>query len=462
MATISRRSALARIAGGLSLPCLAWPHRCWGISPSGPPPSIVYVFSDEHRWQSMSFTEMPEVRTPNMARMAREGFQFTHCVSNYPVCTPHRGMLMTGRWPRMTGLVDNNLSLSPDEAAVGKVFRQAGWRTAYIGKWHLGGTRAEPFGFEHSLIWENTNQHMEGSVYYPATGEPVRPKGYNATLMTDQALEFITSASRQASPYLLMLSLNPPHSSFTDAPADKQALYPPGSLPFHPNYRDQSGSGLFQHNGSPHYEGYHAHITAVDEELGRILRTVAASSQADRTLVIYSSDHGSMFGSQGVGSKRQPFEESIRVPFLVWGPESRVRPGQTDALFGSLDIFPTLCGLAGLETPAGCCGVDYSSWISRGMGPEPEDQFIMHIAKDNASGGQRHPAPLFRGVRHRQYTYFITADGGEHLFDNHADPYQLNDLGHDPEFTGTRERLKDRVRWYLNAARDTFDPIPRT
>ena len=459
MTTISRRSVLARMVGGLSFPYFATQGRSCGALRSGPHPSIVYVFSDEHRWQSMSFTEMPAVQTPNMARMTREGFQFTRCISNYPVCTPHRGMLITGRWPRMTGMIDNDLFLSDDEVTVGKVFRQAGWRTGYIGKWHLGGTRAEPFGFDHSLVWEKTSQHMEGSVFYPASGEPVSPKGYNATLMTDQALEFIESASRQASPYFLMLSLDPPNSQFTDAPPDKSALYPPGSLPFRSNYQKIPSSELFSDNGTPYYEGYHAHITAVDEELGRILNAVAASPQADRTLVIYTSDHGSMFGSHGAGSKRQPYEESIRVPFLVWGPEPWVRPGRTDALFSSIDIFPTLCGLAGVEIPDSCCGQDYSSWISRGDGPDPEDQFIMHLAKDNATGGQRHPAPLFRGIRHRQYTYFVTADGREHLFDNETDPYQLNNLGNDPQYTDLRKQFKARVQTYLTVARDTFDPL---
>ncbi|HOQ90721.1 MAG TPA: hypothetical protein PLX03_11330, partial [Candidatus Hydrogenedentes bacterium] len=99
---------------------------------------------------------------------------------------------------------------------------------------------------------------------------------------------------------------------------------------------------------------------------------------------------------------------------------------------------------------------------SRGQGPDPDDQFIMHIAKDNASGGQRHPAPLFRGIRNRRYTYFITGDGAEHLFDNDADPYQLNDLGAGPNHTEIRGRFRDRLRAHLTRARDTFEPLSTT
>ncbi|HOV60301.1 MAG TPA: sulfatase [Candidatus Hydrogenedentes bacterium] len=460
MRTCSRRAALSRIAGGLFLPCLYCVNHCEATTRRGTSPSIVYVFSDEHRWQSMSFTEMSAVHTPHMARMAREGFQFSRAISNYPVCTPHRGMLITGRWPRETGLIDNGLPLSDQEITVGKVFRAAGWKTGYIGKWHLGGTRAEPFGFDHSLIWENTHSHMEGSVYYPADGQPVKPKGYNAAIMTDQALAFIEAASSGDTPYLLMLSLDPPHANFIDAPPEQLALYPPGSLPRRPNYRETGdGTAIYHQNGSPYYEGYHAHITAVDEQLGRILGAVAASPQANRTIVIYTSDHGSMFGSHGVGSKRQPYEESIRVPFLVWGPAQYVRPGETGALFGSIDVFPTLCGLAGLEIPGSCAGQDFSSWITTGCGPDPDSQFIMHVSKDNASGGTNHPAPLFRGIRHRRHTYFITADGREHLFDNQVDPYQENDLGHAPALEETRNQLKQGLRACLARARDHFEPL---
>ncbi|MCC6152790.1 MAG: sulfatase-like hydrolase/transferase, partial [Candidatus Hydrogenedentes bacterium] len=123
-------------------------------------PNIIYLFSDEHRWHSMSCTELPELKTPNLARLAEESAEFTQCISNYPVCSPYRAMLLTGRWPYETGIIDNGLPLSPDENTVGKAFQTADWRTGYIGKWHLNGTRAEPFGFEHSLIWEKTNQHF--------------------------------------------------------------------------------------------------------------------------------------------------------------------------------------------------------------------------------------------------------------------------------------------------------------
>lgn len=417
-------------------------------------PNIVFVFSDEHRQQSMSFTEMPAVHTPTMARMARDGCMFEQAVSNYPVCSPYRAMMMTGRYPYQTGIIDNNIPLREAEITVGDAFRDAGYRTAYIGKWHLGGTRAEPFGFDLSLIWTNTNIHYDESFYHPRNGEAVQPKGYNATLMTDQAVEYISNAGD--APYLLMLSLNPPHWRFTDAPPEMQALYPDGSLPFRPNVclEDAGEAHISQRNGTPHYEGYHAHITAVDRELARILDAVEASPRGRDTIVIYTSDHGTQFGSHGVGSKRQPFEESLRVPFLALAP-GRIAPGcVSQALFGAQDVMPTLCGLAGIAAPETCAGQDFSGHMLHGEGPEPDAQLIMHISKSNASGGDAHPAPLFRGVRTARHSYAVNEDGPMYLFDNQQDPYQLENLAARETYAELRETLHRRTLALLRKAED--------
>ena len=449
---MDRRAFLASAGAALVAPGLAFP----GAADADARPNVIFVFSDEHRYQSMSFTETPEVHTPVMARMARDGFCFDQCVSNYPVCSPYRGMLMTGRWPFQTGVIDNNIDLRHSEYALGHAFKDAGYRTGYIGKWHLGGTRAEPFGFDVSLIWTNTNSYFDTSVYHPQDGSPVQPRGYNATLMTDQALAFIEDAG--SAPYFLALSLNPPHARFTEAPPEARALYPDGSLSLRPNARlDRPDDGFIANqNGTPHYEGYHAHITAVDRELGRILDAVKDSERGRDTIVVYSSDHGTQFGSHGVGSKRQPYEESLRVPFLAWSPDRIPAGARSNALIGTPDMMPTLCGLAGIPVPESCAGQDFSGHILGGAGPEPEAQLIMHIAKDNASGGASHPAPLFRGVRTVQYTYTINEHGPFHLFNNREDPYQMRNLADDPAYAPVRQTLHETLRTLLAAAEDPF------
>lgn len=422
------------------------------------PPNVVFTFSDEHRWQSMPITETPGVQAPQMARLANEGVMFTHCVSNYPVCSPYRAILMTGRWPYETGMIDNGLQLGSNQATLGKVFRDAGYETGYVGKWHLGGVRAEPFGFGHSLIWTGTNNHYK-SKYHPRDGKPVETEGYNATLMTDQALEFISRNNDR--PFMLMLSWNPPHANFLDAPPEKRALYSEGSLAWRENVPSEVRSGavkgkaIWDQSKWEHMRGYHAHISAIDDEIGRVLAHLEALNLDTHTIFIYTSDHGSMMGSHGLGSKRQPYEESIRVPLFVRWPQ-KLKPAKRDGLIGAIDLMPTLCGLAGREVPAQCRGRNLASVVT-GEAPEPDSaQFIMHISKNNASGGQKHPAPTFRGVRTRQYTYAVKEEGPWVLFDNEKDPYQLDNRLGDPALAGVRRRLHEALQQMLNEAKDPF------
>lgn len=456
-AGIDRREFLGAAAGGLTALTLGA-----ASAPERRRPNVIFAFSDEHRYQSTSFTEMPELKTPHLAELAAQGVTFTHCISNYPVCSPYRAMVLTGRWPFEEGVTDNDLPLSSDSVTLGKVFQQAGYRTGYIGKWHLGGLRAEPFGFDESLIWTETNTHWDASRYHPKEGEPVKPKGYNATLMTDQAIAFIEEQARGTAPFLLALSWNPPHSSFIDASDAYKALYPEGSLSYRPNVdlsraaAPGANARIWDQNSWPYYQGYHAHVSAIDAELGRLMATLETLGIARDTIVVYSSDHGSMLGSHGEGGKRQPYDESIRVPFLVRAPGRVPAGAKVSELFGAIDIMPTLCGLAELPVPKVCAGQDFSEAARGGRGPSTESQFIMHISKKNASGGENHPAPLFRGVRTKRYTYAAQPDKAWCLFDNEADPYQMKNLIGDASHAEVRRGLEAMTRAWLDKARDPF------
>ncbi|HOV75924.1 MAG TPA: sulfatase [Candidatus Hydrogenedentes bacterium] len=443
---------------GLAAATLA--SRARGAMPSRVRPNVVFLFSDEHRWQSMSCSEMPELRTPNMVRLAAEGTMFTHCISNLPVCSPYRGMLMTGRWPHQQGVTDNGIPLDPNHLTAGKAFKAAGYRTGYIGKWHLGGVRAEPFGFDESLIWTEDNTHWDKARYHPREGDPIRPKGYNAQLMTDQAIDFI--GVKDERPFFLMVSWNPPHSDFLDAPEEKKAMYPQGSLPWRANVPESVRRGEMKDNAIwnkstwPYYQGYHAHISAIDDEIGRVLDCLEERGLDGETLVVYTSDHGSMMGSHGLGGKRQPYDESLRVPFFVRWPGVAPKKRICRTLFGAPDIFPTLCGLAGIPVPDSCTGRDLSRAILDGSEPMSDPQLIMHISKEHASGGENHPAPLFRGLRTDRYTYAVREDGPWLLFDNREDPFQLANRIDDPAWAATREKLHADMIKRLRKAGDPF------
>ncbi len=224
-------------------------------------------------------------------------------------------------------------------------------------------------------------------------------------------------------------------------------MYPPGSLPQRPN-----GSPFESGDTSPTsqaawlaFQGYHAHISAIDDELGRVVTALHDLGLADDTILVYTSDHGTMMGAHGVNGKRQPYEESIRVPFLVRWPGVVSAGADVETLFGSIDIMPTLCGLAGIAVPPSCAGRDFSPALRGERGPDPEGQPIMHLSKKAAAGGDDHPAPLFLGVRTRRYTYAATGDRDWLLFDDERDPYQLHNLVDDAAERDTLRQLRTMV-----------------
>jgi arylsulfatase A-like enzyme len=227
-------------------------------------------------------------------------------------------------------------------------------------------------------------------------------------------------------------------------------------------------------------QGYIGAITGIDKEFARILKTLDETGQTDNTIVIYTSDHGEMMGSHGRMQKQVPFEESCRVPFMIRHPGATQKGGKSDALFAAVDVYPTLCGLAGIPVPSHCVGRDHSP-IMRGEEMDESDMvFLMNqVATDGAgfgeeagqpareqpSGrpGERHGGrlefvnqPSYRGVRTKSHTYAVTLTGRWLLFDNFADPYQMNNLVNDPAQRPLMDRLDAAIMAWMKKTGDDF------
>lgn len=429
-------------------------------------PNVLFVFSDQHRACSLPGEPFNDASAPAFARLAAEGATFTQCISNYPVCSPYRAILLTGRWPYQTGVIDNSFPLRESEYSFGEAFRDAGYRTGYVGKWHLDARGAEGHalkpegdarhGFTAWRAWYNTNPHFDRShTFDPSTGRQQVPKGYNATGMTDDAIGFIERNRDQ--PWLLVVAWNPPHPPFGDAPPGLVRNYPPGDLQLRPNTVEAVTRGVGQRGRSVRRDlaGYNAHIEGIDLEMARLLDCLDERGLTENTIVVYTSDHGEMLGAQNRMGKRLPHEESCRVPFLVRGPGVPAAL-RTEALLGAIDIYPTLCGLAGIPVPDSCMGRDLSG-AARGYAVNgPEHQFLMHVAKSHASGSINHPAPVFRGIRTLRYTYACGEIGRWCLYDNQEDPYQLRNLADDPARAALMRELDGEVLDYLRLAQDRF------
>ncbi len=429
-------------------------------------PNVLFVFSDQHRACSMPGEPYNDAAAPALARLAAHGTTFTHCISNYPVCSPYRGILMTGRWPYQTGVIDNAFPLRQSDYSLGEAFRDAGYHTGYVGKWHLDSRGAEGHalkpagearhGFAEWRAWYNTNPHFDRShTYDPLTGRQQVPKGYNATLMTEDAVGFIERNRER--PWMLVLSWNPPHPPFRDAPPELMRKYPAGDLRLRPNTVESVTRGVGGRGRAVRGElsGYNAHIEAIDLEMERLMECLDRNGLTQDTIVVYTSDHGEMLGAQNRTGKRLPHDESCRVPLLIRAPGLSARR-TSDVLLGAIDIYPTLCGLANIPVPASCVGRDLSG-VVRGEPVEgPEHQFLMHISKAHASGSINHPAPLFRGIRTPRHTYACGEIGRWCLYDNQEDPYQQHNLADDPSRATLMRDLDGEVVDHLRRAGDRY------
>jgi arylsulfatase A-like enzyme len=434
-------------------------------------PNILYVFSDQHRAQSLPGEPFSEAIAPTLDRFRRENVSMDACISNYPLCVPHRAILMSGQYSWQSGVVGNENTLEPRVPGLGEVFQQNGYHTGYVGKWHLyhGEGVFVPkgpyrFGFEEWHVWADTNKHYDGIAFDPETGEKITMPGYQPTRMTDQALEFIQAQKTATKPWFLVVSWNPPHPPFNPPPVDRN-LYDASSLKLRPNVRlptpedkiampyPQLQSFETLHEAE---QGYYGAITAIDKEFARLLTALEETGMAQNTIVIYTSDHGEMMGSHGHMAKQMPHEESCHVPFFVRLPERPTKGRRSDALFASVDIYPTLCGLAGLPIPKHCSGHDLSG-IVRGDASSRGPGMVFLMNQQGPPNRQEVDVQTYRGVRTATHTYAIQHDGRWCLYDNIADPYQKKNLVRDPSSQKLIHQLESAL---MEWSRSTGDPFP--
>jgi len=425
------------------------------------PSNLLFLFGDEHRGQALGCAGNPDVRSPVLDRLAAEGVRFTHAYANTPVCTPSRGSLLTGRWPLRHGAVSNDLPIhtGPETPSIARSLQAVGYRCGYIGKWHLGGWPRDRFtppgpkrlGFDDLWAsWECHHQYLKPKYHFGSSPEPVLLESqYEPEVQTSLALRWLAEHldAHGGQPFCLFISYGPPHGPYRPLPPGMEDAYDPSTLALRPNCKDTPDERR-------DLAGYYAHITALDTQIGRLVELLRCRGVLDETLVVYSSDHGTMLGSHGHHNKQQPWEESINVPLVMrWG--QRLPTGtESDLLIGLLDYAPTLLGLLGVPIPAAMEGRDLSRQILGQGGDRPSSIFLAeHVCCDQAVREGIRP---WRGVRTARYTYARDLEGPWVLYDNLVDPYQQRNLAHDPAAAPLREAMEAE----LAACMDRFgDPL---
>ncbi len=437
-------------------------------------PNVIWVFGDQHRAQATGYNQDPNAFTPNLDNLAAAGVNFDRAVSGFPLCCPYRGSLLTGRYPHKV-VPGHEHRLPEGQPTIAHAFQQAGYHTAYFGKWHLDGFherngRAAMHivpperrgGFAQWTGYENNNSQWDCWVH-GGEGESAfhhRLPGFETDELMNLFLRFLEEQAQQATgadhqPFFAALSVQPPHDPYM-APEQARRRYHAGEIRLRPNVPDVR---RVAERARRELAGYYAMIENLDWNVGRLMETLRRTGLLDHTHVIFFSDHGDMHGSHGQFRKTGPYEEAIRVPFLISGERSFYdgrSTGTVHAPLNHVDVAPTTLGLCGIDKPAWMEGTDYSHrrLAFRPSAPEPDSAFLQSVIPTGHGDSVDQP---WRGVVTTDNWKYVALPGVPWLlFNLEEDPYEQVNVAHNSRYREVRRRLNDRLREWIADTGDEF------
>ncbi|MCC2683265.1 MAG: arylsulfatase [Paenibacillaceae bacterium] len=427
-------------------------------------PNVIVFFTDQQRWDSTGVHGNPLDLTPNFDWMATAGTHVYNSFTCQPVCGPARSCLQSGLYATTSGCYKNGIPLPRDCKTMAHYFKDNGYTTGYIGKWHLADSEPvieeERGGYEHWLasnVLEFSSDAYD-TVMYNNDNEEVKLPGYRVDAQTDAAIRYIDE--HKAEPFFLFLSyIEPHHQNHRDdypAPFGYENRYHDRYTP--PDLKALGGTSA-QHLG-----GYYGMIKRLDEALGRMLDALRSLDLLDNTVVLYTADHACHFKTRNSEYKRSCHDSSIRVPTAVYGP-GFIQGGQLRELVSLIDIPPTLLDAAGIPVPDHYQGRSILPLARREKTDWPEEVFI-----------QISESQVGRAIRTHRWKYSVVAPGlqggrapgsdryvEEFLYDLQADPYELNNLAGNESFSKVAADLRARLIRRMTEAGETapvIEPAP--
>ncbi len=440
--------------------------------------NLLFVLTDQFRAACL---EDDPVDTPHLDAFSKEAIRVQQAVSSYPVCSPHRAMLITGMHPSRNGVTMNLNSanclrgtrLRDDVTSWGQSLADNGYETTWIGKWHLeepklpedeiyGEGRRDDgkvwdawsppnrrFGFKHWHSYGCCDQHLKPHYWQTDTpwSNPLQIDQWSAEYETTEAIERLSAVGDD--PFAMVVSWNPPHQPFDQLPPW-----------YNRQYRERDAADLLVRPNVPWGESavdeavrfapdYYAQVEAIDTQFGRLMEALEQNGLADNTIVVFTSDHGQQMGSQGLLYKNVPFEESMRLPCLIRVPGQG--SGETSAMLSSVDIAPTLLGLLDVEVPAEMQGRDLSKVILGEQPVDPDEASLYYF------WGPDTDLKTMRGIRTHEWKYVAVreADGEMSHFGYQlsVDPYEQNPIT-DPQVL---EPLMERLLAELEKAGEKWE-----
>jgi N-acetylglucosamine-6-sulfatase len=429
-------------------------------------PNIVFIISDDHRWDALGAAGNPKIKTPVLDRLAREGVYFHQATIHVSQCAPSRATLLTGLSPHQSGYYANNFLRSDLQWAdrftvptVPGLLQQVGYRTVMVGKWHLG---TDPWltGFSEVRTWlpEGASSYVDSRLAKGNSRKKEATKGFTNGIFADDAVEFLSSAAAKEKPFLLWLASTIPHSPYQPNPSHIEHLYEgEATADLHPpNFPPDTPVRLGLEPGpedgtEPTLIKYYESVSYLDELVGRVLATLEKQGLADNTVVVFLGDNGLMAGSRGVRGKVVPWEESVRVPLIIRAPKFASVKGRSDAPVSSLDIPATLLALAGVAPPKGWGGRDLRPVLA-GRAKHGIDYAVSEWA-DTESQFRHYTHRLIR-TPHYKLVRWDKPDKPDELYDLIADPHETTNVINKPAMRAVRDGLLRRLNAWMERTDD--------
>jgi len=336
--------------------------------------NIIFILTDDQRWDAMGCMDHPFLKTPNMDRIRNEGVLFKNAFVTTSLCSPSRASFLTGTYAHTHGVIGNwGREFDHEQTpSFPRVLKESGYETAYVGKWHMGRDAEPRPGFDYWLSFRGQGIYTNPTLN--ENGREFKAEGYMTDLLTDYAVKYIRK--QREKPFCLYLSHKAVHGPFTPAPRHMNS-YPDAEIPEPPNAGDTfEGKPAWQRGGiadprqkdavkdvpesiqpktyqpkAPQRLGYLRALNAVDEGIGRIFQVLEEKGELDTTVIMFAGDNGYFHGEHGRGDKRLMYEESLRIPLIMRYPAAASGGSTVEQMVLNIDVGPTLLALAGVTAP---------------------------------------------------------------------------------------------------------------
>jgi N-acetylglucosamine-6-sulfatase len=419
------------------------------------PPNILVILVDDLRADALGVNGHPFFKSPNIDRIAKEGVQFQNAFVTHSLCSPSRATLLTGLYSHQHRVLDNETPLNPRLATVSQLLHDAGYETAFIGKWHMGFLDAMPKpGFDRWVSFIGQGKYLNPSLN--VDGEKIQVSGHMTDILTNYALEFL--GRDRPKPFFLVLSHKAVHDPFT-VQARFYRLYENANIIFPATYgEDLSGKpaflqeyrNFFKQDLRLRIQQYYECLAGVEEGVGKILSKLTQKQALKNTLVIFTSDNGYILGEHNVGDKRLAYEESIRVPLFVRYPPWFAAGAKSQAFALNIDLAPTILEAAGIGDTRQLPGFSLRKLAN---GEVQRKSFLYQYFFDSAVP----MIPPMRAIRTPDFKYirYFGPNAIDELYDLKKDSIESKNLIDSPAFASVRWRLRFQLDSLRLATGDT-------